>query len=144
MARSAFTLIELLLVLVILGILAGIVIPKLVSATAGADSNAAQMHLTTVRRALERYKTQHNDNYPPSDQLWAVMTQKTNANGTLNESGLFGPYLVSAPRNPFNGSITIAGDTPAADDGWVYDLTSTPVLSLAGFDEAEGVYTAPQ
>ena len=62
--RSGFTLVEILIVVIILGILAAIVIPQFTDASTSARTNSMTSSLQTVRSQLELYKVQHNDNYP--------------------------------------------------------------------------------
>ena len=61
--KRAFTLIEILIVVVILGILAAIVIPQFTSASDDAAQSSAKSHLQTVRAQLELYKFELNG-YP--------------------------------------------------------------------------------
>jgi prepilin-type N-terminal cleavage/methylation domain-containing protein len=62
-ARSAFTLIEILIVVVILGILAAIVIPQFAESADSANENSARSTLQTVRSQFElcRFNNAHAD-----------------------------------------------------------------------------------
>jgi len=60
-ADRGFTLVELLIVVVILGILAAVVIPQFEGATAQGKEAALTSNLATVRQAIEMYKVQHDD-----------------------------------------------------------------------------------
>ena len=64
MKRSAFTLVELLIVVVILGILAAVVVPQFSDASTDARVSSLTTNLQTIRGQLELYKLQHNGNYP--------------------------------------------------------------------------------
>jgi general secretion pathway protein G len=64
-SRSGFTLIELLLVLVILGILAAIVVPKFSGVSANANKKAAATQLSTFATALDMFEVD-NGHYPKS------------------------------------------------------------------------------
>ncbi len=141
---SGFTLVELMIVVSILGILAALVIPKFTNASELAQTAATQDQLRSVRTVLERYKLDHNDTYPDITDLWGALTGKTDLDGTLNAAGDFGPYLKSAPENPFTNSTgVVAFGAGAATDGWEYDVTEQPPLVAVGFDESTGEYTAP-
>ncbi len=61
-AESGFTLVEILIVVVILGILAAIVIPQFTDASTQAKESALASDLQMMRSQLELYKIQHNDN----------------------------------------------------------------------------------
>ncbi len=57
--RNGFTLIEILIVVVILGILAGIVIGQFQTTTASSRENAAKSSLNVVRSQIELYRYSH-------------------------------------------------------------------------------------
>ena len=59
-----FTLVEILIVVVILGILAAIVIPQFTNASESAKSSSLSSQLQTIRSQLELFQVQHNGNYP--------------------------------------------------------------------------------
>ncbi len=123
MKRSAFTLVELLIVVVILGILAAVVIPQFSDAGTDARFSSLQTNLSTIRGQLELYRMQHNGSYPSATSFEAQMTAKTNPDGTAG--GTLGPYLQRVPNNPFNNMATIKDASPitAPDQttGWMYD-----------------------
>ncbi len=142
--RRGFTLIELLLVLGVIAILAALVIPKLVMASNDALANTAQMQINSARRALERYKVEHNDTYPAIGDMWTVLVSKTDGAGNVAADGGFGPYLLKPPLNPYTNSATLAAPgSETDDDGWTYDPTADSPLQLVGFDESTGTYAAP-
>jgi len=63
-AQKGFTLVEILIVVVILGILAAIVIPQFTEASTEAKTSSLCTDLQTVRSQIELYKIQHNDKLP--------------------------------------------------------------------------------
>mgnify|MGYP002637803081 CR=1 FL=1 len=113
---QGFTLVEILIVVVILGILAAIVVPQFTSASETAQGNAMIASLQTVRSQLELYRVQHNSAYPTLAQMWANLTTTTDVAGATTGSN-FGPYLQKAPVNPFTSTSTIAADNSGA---WEY------------------------
>jgi general secretion pathway protein G len=63
-AKSGFTLVEILIVVVILGILAAIVIPQFTEASTEAKTSRLCTDLQSVRSQIQLYKIEHNDNFP--------------------------------------------------------------------------------
>jgi general secretion pathway protein G len=111
--KGGFTLVEILIVVIILGILAAIVIPQFTSASQDARKNSLASQLQTVRSQIELYKLQHLDNLPSdliaSSPNWDQFTNKSDkfgATGTTTDC-IFGPYLQAAPTNPLNGSTSV-------------------------------------
>lgn len=142
--QRAFTLVELMIVVSVLAILAALVIPKYTNASATARVSSMQDTLHTARAALERYKLDHGDAYPDLADMWDVMTNKTDADGTVDASGDYGPYLKTLPVNPFTSSSTIvASGAGTATDGFEYDATTNIPLTGVGFNETTETYTAP-
>ena len=130
---SGFTLVEILIVVVILGILAAIVVPQFTNASQVARASNLVSQLQSVRSQLELYQVQHNGVYPNmGDGLWTEMITETDVNGTVGVGNAFpfGPYLQQSPANPFittigNADITINQASPVpgflATAGWAYD-----------------------
>ena len=130
--EDGFTLIEILVVVVLLGILAATVVPHF--SGAGVESRAAALStdLRRVRSQIELYKFHHNDQLPAaagenSADFSRRMTTQTDVNGDPGVD--FGPYLKSLPVNKFNDSATVRIDGAAAGaniDGWRFDtITGT-------------------
>ena len=61
---SGFTLIEILIVVIILGVLAMIIVPQINVSSGEARLNTLKTNLKTVRKAIELYYHQHNNTYP--------------------------------------------------------------------------------
>jgi len=70
--RSGFTLLELLLVLVILGVLAALVVPRLTGRGQDAKITAAGTDVNAIRNALDMYEID-NGRYPTSDEGLGVL-----------------------------------------------------------------------
>ena len=125
-AKSGFTLVEILIVVVILGILAAIVIPQFTEASTEARVSSLMSNLQTIRSQLELYAVQHNDADPTLAGFVDQMTGTTDIDGATTGTD-FGPYLQQIPPNPFtNSSSVVAADASTADsaDGWEYDAAT--------------------
>lgn len=102
----AFTLIELALVVMIMGVLAAIVVPRVSSAAHGADEAAVNADLMIVREAIVRYAAEHRQRLPgPTATLFIrQLTEYSDASGGVNAAKSpvhkFGPYLDQMPKSP--------------------------------------------
>jgi general secretion pathway protein G len=109
----AFTLVEILIVVVILGILAAIIIPRFANASKDARRAALASQLNSVRAQIQLYTIEHGDQRPPNlgGNNWTDLTTQSVYNGTNR-----GPYLPMVPINPLNGFTNIV--VIAADPSW--------------------------
>ena len=122
--KGGFTLVEILIVVIILGILAAIVIPQFTSASQDARKNSLTSQLQTLRSQIELYKLQHLDQLPTelvgASPNWSQFTAKTNDQGTTGTGTAFpfGPYLQADPKNPLNGgsAVLVVGADLAGGD----------------------------
>jgi general secretion pathway protein G len=130
--RSAFTLIELLLVLVILGILAAIVVPKFTNRAQQAKIAAAKQEISTLEGALSLYE-QDNGNFPSADQgLTALRVAPGNATGWhgpyLNHDVVNDPwehqYIYRCPGSHNPDSFDILSMGPDGQEGTADDITN--------------------
>ncbi len=125
-SKRAFTLIEILIVVILLGILASVVIAMFRPATTDARQAALSENLGILRAQIQLYTLQHNDQTPDLSANWdALITTTTDLMGNPR-----GPYLPSIPRNPLNNNygIAIVATDPAFGDpvngngiGYVYN-----------------------
>ena len=128
--RTGFTLVEILIVVIILGILAAIVIPQFTNASQDARESSLLSQLQTLRSQIELYKLQHMDKLPDLVTNWNPLTTKTDSSGAASAApDAFGPYMQSAPTNPINtlGNVTNGDSALAAaavDCGFIYDYAA--------------------
>jgi general secretion pathway protein G len=124
--NKGFTLVEILIVVIILGILAAIVIPQFTEASNEARNSSLQSNLQTLRSQCELYKVQHRDTYPWYDADGNTdlagtndrLTGKTDATGAAG--GTLGPYMQSVPLNPLaNDDAANFADAAGAANDWV-------------------------
>ena len=155
----AFTLIEILVVVVLLGILAVVVLPLVAGSAISARESALAHDVQMLRRYVLIYTAQHLEigpGYPDGDTtqdpteavFLAQTTLSSNESGQTAPIGTAGfdrgPYLSKIPVNPLNHKNTIqvltdAEDFPAdADDshGWIYKASTSEVRAdNAGTDD---------
>lgn len=98
-AVRGFTLIEVMVVIAILGIMAAVVVPKILGNTDTARISAAKQDIANIKQALILYKLD-NQRYPTTEQgLAALVTKPTSgpaANGYKTEG-----YLEKVPKDPW-------------------------------------------
>jgi len=98
-AERGFTLIEIMVVVVIMGILAALVVPKLMGRADDARIVAAKQDIATVMQALKLYKLD-NQRYPTTEQgLQALITKPTV--GPAANGWKTGGYLDKLPKDPW-------------------------------------------
>lgn len=116
-ARGGFTLIELLLVLVILGILAAIVVPKFSGRTEQARVTAAQSQIATFGTALDVYETDVGSYPKGKSGLMSLVEQPRDA---VNWRG---PYMKNdIPKDPWQNDYIY--EYPGKRNSASYDLIS--------------------
>lgn len=124
---SGFTLVELLVVVLLLGVLSAVALPMLRAQTNEHRSAALVANLNLIRRSIDMYRVQH-ENRPPDEDFVVQLTGTTNFDGSPGTK--YGPYVRNGiPCNPFNGldTVAIVETLPAfasGDYGWFY-VTST-------------------
>ena len=124
--RTAFTLIEILIVVAILGILAAVTLPSIQGHITKAKEATAKDNLRTLRQAIERYANDHDGIPPgyPNDDV----TKNPDGFALFQQLSQNGIYLSDRPENPFNGLnnvIVLRNDDDFLDNvtgefGWIY------------------------
>jgi general secretion pathway protein G len=100
--RGGFTLIEILVVIVIMGILAALVVPKLMSRPDEARAVAAKHDIMTLMQALKMYRLD-NARYPTTEQGLQALIAKP-AGGPVPKNWKSGGYIERLPNDPWGGS----------------------------------------
>lgn len=113
---SGFTLIEVMVVVVILGILAAVIIPSVVGKDEQARRTLASTSLSNVANALEMYRLD-NHKYPTTQEGLEALVNKPASAKVFPQGG----YLKSLPNDPWDNPIQYV--TPGAA-GKAYDLYS--------------------
>ncbi len=96
--RQGFTLMEIMLVVVIIGILAAAVMPKLVKQVPFVQNRRATSDIATISNVLDTYYMQNND-YPSTDQGLKALMEKPSSNPVPKNWN--GPYLKKIPMDPW-------------------------------------------
>lgn len=153
---SGFTLVEILIVVVILGILAAIVIPQFTTASQEAIRGALQSQLQTISSQVELYRVRNAGQLPDN----AAETNPVGVGTANNGWGVMvaSQFLKEEPFNGYTGSSSLVVGTEAtqlaanvrAGGGWVFHDDSDPLLNgivfAQGFDgellSSEPGYTA--
>ena len=118
----AFTLIEILIVVVILGILSAIVIPQFTDASQDANDATVRNQLQTLRGSIELFRLEQLGDPDLIAQQWTEMISFD--------------YLTTAPMNPLNGQTTIAA-APGAGVAWVWRDKGNGSLMIYATDATE-------
>jgi general secretion pathway protein G len=94
-----FTLIEIMVVVVIMGILASLVVPKLIARTGESKVAAAKVDMATIMQALKLYRLD-NQRYPTTEQGLHALVEKPTAGPAAN-GWKAGGYLEKMPKDPW-------------------------------------------
>jgi general secretion pathway protein G len=127
-ARNAFTLVEMLLVLVILAVLAAIVIPKFSGRSQQAKETAAKSQISSIELALDAFEVDTGFYPAGATGLNALVDQPNNAQNWK------GPYLKKGiPLDPWGNPYIYT--YPGKNNPRGYDLMSTGPDGRAGGDD---------
>jgi len=97
---AGFTLVEIMVVVVILGILAVLIVPRVLGRSDEARQAAAKHDIATVMQSLKLYRLD-NGRYPTSEQgLQALVTKPASAPAPSN----WKPYLDKVPKDPWGNT----------------------------------------
>jgi len=127
----AFTLIEVMIVVVMLAIIAGAVIPQFQDSTKNAKSNTTKFNLRMLREQLQVYANEHEGRKPTTLEALTVQTNSIGASGSTSAFP-YGPYVIELPVNSLTDSKVVravavnppATATGAEDAGWLYHAAS--------------------
>jgi general secretion pathway protein G len=97
--NKGFTLIELMVVILIIGVLAALIVPKVMSRPDEARVTAAKQDIATITQALNLYKLD-NQRYPTTEQGLAALVHKPTTSPVPNNWKSEG-YLDRVPKDPW-------------------------------------------
>jgi general secretion pathway protein G len=122
---GAFTLIEIMVVVIILGILAATIIPQFMGTTHDAKVSTAKSNIAELESALERFYI-HMDRYPATEEGLKVLVEPPSG-----EAGKWrGPYIKMLRADPWGNPFQYR--SPGARTGSGFDVWSR------GADGADG------
>jgi general secretion pathway protein G len=126
-----FTLIELMVVIVILGILAGLIIPRIMGRPEEAKELKAKLQIESIETALKLYKLD-NGAYPDTEQGLQALIEKPET-GTLPKKWRTGGYLEKGklPKDPWGNDFIYL--SPGAHGE--YDLSSYGADGVQGGED---------
>jgi prepilin-type N-terminal cleavage/methylation domain-containing protein len=158
---GAFTLIEILIVVIILGILAGILFPQFSNASLLARENTLREDLRFMRTQIQTFRIQHGDVSPgyPNGNVSAAPTEsdftdhmlkytddQCRVSAAANPAYNYGPYLKQMPANPLTGAtgvwVVTGAAMPAPDAtqpyGWIYNPETQKFIVNQPGNDAQG------
>ena len=131
--RSGFTLVEILVVVVILGMLAALVVPNIIGSTDEAKRTATSVQIGQIEQALDIYRL-HNGFYPTTEQGLEALVTKPSSNPQpkkYQEGGYMKKIPMDPWGNPFiyrspgeKGVIDIISCGPDGDEGTGNNITN--------------------
>ena len=159
--------VELVIVVVIIGIIAAIALPRMSSSASGSAEKALAADLNTMRQAIERYAAEHQHVYPGLHEDGAggaqrsaaafvnQLTQYSDVNGKTSAGNsstfLLGPYLRTIPPLPVGrnrGATEVlidATNSPplvrATGAGWVYNPVTGEIIANSDDANSAGTLT---
>jgi general secretion pathway protein G len=122
-APRAFTFLELTIVVLILGILSALLIPRFTDASERTRDTAARASLTYLRGQIDLFKSQHEEYPPQTGDMWTLLQKTSNVHETATVSPVgttFGPYIRNDPSNPWNNLTAVSSQLVDVDAGWYY------------------------
>jgi prepilin-type N-terminal cleavage/methylation domain-containing protein len=144
--KAAFTLVEILIVVAILGILAAIVLPEFQGHIQQAKEAQAKDNLRILRETIERYAAEHND-VPPGYGDNDPINRAASGGMFINQTVLLEKYLSAMPKNPINNLNTIKAyqnnevmpTDPLCLFGWLYQPATKTIRLDSSETDSNGV-----
>jgi type II secretory pathway pseudopilin PulG len=128
----------LIVVVVIIGVLAAIAVPRMGDQVQRSKQKAVKADTMTLSKAIELYAAEHGGKLPNDDDIAAQLTQYTSPSGdvqaVMDAAHHLGPYIKQVPPvaiGPNEGATGIHGqDGPGI--GWLYDENTGEIMPNLG------------
>jgi prepilin-type N-terminal cleavage/methylation domain-containing protein len=153
--HKGLTLIEILIVIILMGIIAAVAVPRIAPSTQEASTNTLDTNLAALRNAIEQYAAQHNGRFPgqyketdgttaattdteAATAFAAQLTQYSDKNGKTSAAKdtvnfPLGPYFRSGvPKNP----LPTSSNTVVADFDELGNIANTGATGGSGWKVA--------
>lgn len=116
--RQGFSLIEMVIVILILGIIAAVAAPRMFDTASKAEENTTRQQLAVLRNAIEMHRAQ-NGSYPAAGQLTAEMGKLLN--GPFPKPNIGTHRVATVYDDPdTDPSVLVASFEASQTAGWVY------------------------
>ena len=117
--HSAFTLLEVWMVIVILGVLAALIVPQFTGTQLKAEKDLTKAQIAGLENDLERFRL-HCGRYPTTDEGLALLLELPDDEEIAERWG--GPYLKKAPKDAWGNDLIYESPGQYHEDS--YDLSS--------------------
>jgi general secretion pathway protein G len=134
--QGGFTLVEIMVVVVIIGILGALVVPKLLGRTGEARVTAAKTDIAAISQALQLYKLD-NQRYPTTEQGLVALVQKPTSGPAAN-GWKEGGYLPKLPKDPWGNPYQYLNPSLHGSEFDVFSLGADGQPGGAGEDADVG------
>lgn len=140
-----FSLLELVLVVVIIGLVAAIAVPKLSRGAVGTMDTTVSGNLAVLREAIEHYASEHGGAYPTAANISNQLAQYSSSTGatsaTKDGTYSYGPYIRTIPALPVGAKKGQSGIAAAdgATVGWIYNETTGAIVTNTADTEVDSL-----
>ena len=163
--NSGFSLVELVIVIVILGIIAAVAIPRITSGSRNAGESALRANLQTLRNAIDWYYAEHGNTFPAAkgdgtaladtpEAFATQLTQFSKLDGTVSATPdaafPFGPYIrgslpkLTVGTNIGKNTVAVVNQSAAlavnvaGGTAWIYNVATGEIIANADNTGTDG------
>jgi type II secretory pathway pseudopilin PulG len=140
---TGVSLLELVVVIVFMGLVAAVVIPRMSEGSTGTTHAGLSADLAVLRNAIDMYACEHSGTYPDADNFEVQVTQYTDISGatspTKTATHIYGPYLRKIsplPVGSSKGNTAVAANS-GGNVGWKYNSATGDIRANTTGAEAD-------